>query len=220
MTQYPQGPSQQQPRFDSQGFPIKPKKHTARTVLIVIGSVFGALIVIGALAPSQPAKDAATPSTFKTVDTGPSPDPVVTPMDQPTATEGTGCDLNASPEEYADCLDRFVNGTTATPKPAMTKSQEQAIRSAESYLSFTAFSRKGLIRQLSSSAGEGFSKADATYAVDHIKVDWNEQAARSAKSYLAFTSFSRAGLIRQLESSAGEGFTHAQAVYGVNKAGL
>ena len=198
MTQYPQDP-QQQPQFDSQGFPVKPKKHTARTVLIVGGSVFGALIVIGALTPDQPAKDAATPSTFKTVDTGPSPDPVTTPTSTPPP------------------------ATTQPPKttaPKLTKSQEQAIRSAESYLEFTAFSRKGLIRQLSSSAGSGFSKADATYAVDHIKVDWNEQAARAAKSYLEFTSFSRAGLIRQLESSAGSGFTHAQAVYGVNKAGL
>jgi hypothetical protein len=62
--------------------------------------------------------------------------------------------------------------------------------------------------------------ADATYAVDHIKVDWNEQAAKSARAYLEMTNFSRAGLIRQLESDAGEGFTHRQAVYGVTKAGL
>jgi hypothetical protein len=108
---------------------------------------------------------------------------------------------------------------TAT-KPAMTASQEQAIGSAESYLAYTAFSRKGLIRQLSSDAGEGFSVADATYAVDHIKVDWNEQAAKKAREYLAMTHFSRSGLIRQLESDAGEGFTHRQAVYGVTKAGL
>lgn len=105
-------------------------------------------------------------------------------------------------------------------QPKMTKSQEQAIGSAQSYLEFQAFSRKGLIKQLSSDAGEGFPKKDAIYAVDHIKVDWNQQAAKSAKSYLEFQHFSRKGLIEQLESDAGEGFTHAQAVYGVNKAGL
>ena len=44
-----------------------------------------------------------------------------------------------------------------------------------------AFSRKGLIHQLSSDAGSGFSKADATFAVDHIKVNWNEQAAKAAQ---------------------------------------
>jgi hypothetical protein len=71
---------------------------------------------------------------------------------------------------------------------------------------------------LSSEYGEGFSKADATYAVDALNVDWNEQAAKSAKSYLSHSSFSRQGLIEQLSSEAGEGFTHAQAVYGVDAA--
>ena len=104
--------------------------------------------------------------------------------------------------------------------PAMTMAQEQAIGAAESYLNVSAFSRKGLINQLSSAYGEGFTVADATYAVDHITVDWNEQAAKSAKSYLQVTNFSRKGLIEQLESSSGEGFTHSQAVYGVKKAGL
>ena len=64
----------------------------------------------------------------------------------------------------------------------MTKSQEQAVKSAESYLEFQAFSKAGLIRQLSSDAGEGFSKADAVYAVNHIEVNWNEQAVKSAES--------------------------------------
>lgn len=104
--------------------------------------------------------------------------------------------------------------------PARTMAQEQAIGAAESYLNVSAFSRKGLINQLSSAYGEGFSVADATYAVDHITVDWNEQAAKSAKSYLQVTNFSRKGLIEQLESSSGEGFTHAQAVYGAKAAGL
>ena len=64
---------------------------------------------------------------------------------------------------------------------------------------------------------EEFSKADATYAVDHITVDWNEQAAEKAKSYLEMTAFSRGGLIDQLKY---EGFTKAQALYGVKAAGL
>ncbi len=109
------------------------------------------------------------------------------------------------------------------PKPApakLTVAQSNAIRSAQSYLKFMAFSRAGLIRQLSSSYGEGFSVADATFAVDYLNVDWNEQAAKSAKAYLDSQPFSRDGLIRQLESSYGEGFTHDQAVYGVTAAGL
>jgi hypothetical protein len=104
--------------------------------------------------------------------------------------------------------------------PAMTTAQEQAIGSAQDYLSFQAFSRNGLIDQLSSDAGEGFSRADAVYAVDHIRVNYRVQAAKAAKDYLKFEHFSRSGLIEQLESDAGDGYTHAQAVYGVNAVGL
>jgi hypothetical protein len=99
-------------------------------------------------------------------------------------------------------------------EPAETAGQENARRTAESYIDFSAFSRSGLIDQLKY---EGYSKSDATYAVDAIAVDWNEQAAKSAQSYLDMSGFSRSGLIEQLVY---EGFTQAQATYGVNKAGL
>jgi hypothetical protein len=99
-----------------------------------------------------------------------------------------------------------------------TAGQRNALQSAEQYLSTQAFSRTGLIRQLSSKWGDGYSKADATWAVNHVKVNWKEQAYKAAKQYLDTMPFSRSGLIEQLESSYGDGFTHAQAVYGVNKA--
>ncbi|WP_291381687.1 Ltp family lipoprotein, partial [Demequina sp.] len=66
----------------------------------------------------------------------------------------------------------------------------------------------GLIDQLEF---EGFTTAQATYAVDNVVVDWNEQAVLSAQSYLdTYYGWSRAGLIDQLEF---EGFTTAQATY-------
>jgi hypothetical protein len=108
----------------------------------------------------------------------------------------------------------------AKPAPHYTVSQQQAIGSAQDYLSFQAFSRKGLIQQLSSKYGEGFSRADATFAVNHIRVDWNKEAVQSAKDYLSTQHFSRAGLIEQLSSSFGDGFTKAQAIYAVNHVGL
>jgi hypothetical protein len=52
---------------------------------------------------------------------------------------------------------------TGAVTPHYTVSQQQAIGSAQDYLSFQAFSRKGLIQQLSSKYGEGFSRADATF---------------------------------------------------------
>jgi hypothetical protein len=108
----------------------------------------------------------------------------------------------------------------AKPVSTATKSQRQAIKAANGYLNVSAFSKKGLIWQLSSDAGSGFSKADAKYAVNHIDVDWNEQAVKAGQSYLDMMAFSRKGLIRQLTSSAGSQFTTAQAEYAVKKLGL
>jgi hypothetical protein len=104
--------------------------------------------------------------------------------------------------------------------PAMTVSQENALRTAKDYLSMEGFSRRGLIQQLSSKMGEGFPKADAVFAVNHLNVSWNKQAVRSGKDYLSMEGFSRSGLIDQLSSKMGEGFTHAQAVYAANHLGL
>lgn len=102
---------------------------------------------------------------------------------------------------------------------SLTRPQLNAVRSAENYLSFTGFSRDGLIQQLSSSAGDGYDVADATVAVDSLNVDWNEQAVRSAKQYLELTGFSCSGLVEQLSSSAGSKYTVDQARYGAQQAG-
>ena len=82
------------------------------------------------------------------------------------------------------------------------------------------FSRAGLIQQLSSAAGEGFSLADATYGVDATHTDWNAQACLSAKGYLKLEPFSHAGLVEQLSSEYGEQYTPDEAEYGVTCAGL
>jgi hypothetical protein len=99
-------------------------------------------------------------------------------------------------------------------EPETTVSQDQAVASAESYLAVMAFSRTGLIEQL---AYDGFSKDDATYAVDTIAVDWNEQAAASAQAYLDVMAFSGPGLAEQLRY---DGFTAKQTAYGVESVGL
>ncbi len=103
--------------------------------------------------------------------------------------------------------------------PKLTKQQQNAVRSAEDYLNVMAFSRNGLIEQLSSDYGDGYDKKDATIAVDSLNVDWNEQAVKSAENYLDMSGFSCSGLIEQLSSSHGEGFTKDQAKHGAEKAG-
>lgn len=110
---------------------------------------------------------------------------------------------------------------TAPPAPVETAGQYNARRSALDYLRMgNGFSRAGLIDQLSSEYGEGFSLADATYGVDATNTDWNAQACLSAKGYLEMQAFSHAGLVEQLSSQYGEQFTYSQAEYGVSCAGL
>jgi len=104
------------------------------------------------------------------------------------------------------------NSIVSTVVKNSAMSRQQAIASAKEYLASQAFSRKGLIDQLKY---EGFSTKDATYAVDHIKVNWQIQAYKSAKEYLRSQSFSKKGLYSQLIY---EGFTASQAGYGVNRA--
>jgi hypothetical protein len=104
--------------------------------------------------------------------------------------------------------------------PVATVSQQNALSSAQDYLSMQAFSKAGLIDQLSSKSGEGFPKADAVWAVNHLNVSWFAEAVKSARDYLSMQSFSRSGLIDQLSSPYGEQFTVAQATYAANKVGL
>lgn len=94
-----------------------------------------------------------------------------------------------------------------------TLGEKNALRSAKSYLSFSAFSYAGLIDQLEF---EGYTTAEATYAANNCGADWNEQAVLSAKSYLEFSAFSYSGLIDQLEF---EGFTNFEATYGAMNCG-
>lgn len=106
------------------------------------------------------------------------------------------------------------------PQPSLlTGPQRNAARSAAQYVEMSGFSRKGLIGQLSSDAGDGYARADAEAAVDSLSIDWDEQAARSAAQYVEMSGFSCKGLIEQLSSSAGDQYTHAQARYGAEQAG-
>jgi hypothetical protein len=103
---------------------------------------------------------------------------------------------------------------TVKPTETITLSQKNAIKAAENYLDYSAFSRSGLIKQLEF---EGYSNEDAIFAVNSITVDWKEQAVKAAENYLDYSAFSRSGLIKQLEF---EGYTNEEAVYAVDKVGL
>lgn len=132
----------------------------------------------------------------------------------------------AAPASSQPASEPAAAPTSEEPEPAeepegsLSVEEQNAVGAAQSYLEFSAFSRKGLIEQLSSDAGDGYPKKVATKAVDSLDVDYKEQAAKAAKNYLEVSNFSRQGMIEQLSSDAGDGYTKAQAEYGAKQAGL
>lgn len=100
-------------------------------------------------------------------------------------------------------------GGNTTTTTTVTIGMKNAKKSAQSYISFMAFSRNGLIHQLEY---EGYSKEEATYGADNCGANWYEQAGKCAQSYLSFMSMSRKELYNQLIY---EGFTPDEATYGL-----
>ncbi len=159
----------------------------------IVTGVFAFLVISGAFSPK----------TTKTSDTTPK---------NATATTSPTIGVNTQPETTTK-QEKEVEPTKA-PEQGETVSQKNAVRKAESYLSFSGFSRDGLVTQLEY---EKFSHEDAVYGADNSGANWNEEAAQKAKSYMDMTGYSREGLIQQLLY---EKFTRAQAEYGVNAVGL
>ena len=120
---------------------------------------------------------------------------------------------NAANKDKKD-TSKDENDTPAQePSETYTLGQKNAMRKANDYLNYSAFSYTGLIEQLKY---EGYSVEDATFAVDRCGADWNQQAAKKAQDYLDYSAFSREGLIDQLKY---EGFTQEQAEYGATAVG-
>ena len=104
--------------------------------------------------------------------------------------------------------------------PDMTIAQENAYNAAKNYIDTLAFSKKGLMQQLTSEY-EGYKKKDARFAIELLEkngeVNWKDEAVEAAQNYLDTQSFSKDGLYEQLVSDYGEGFTEKQARYAVDK---
>ena len=131
--------------------------------------------------------------------------------------KSTKATTEAPEETQTEALEETTKAKAS--ESTMTASQRNAYKAAQNYLSFMAFSKAGLIDQLSSEYGDNYARADAEFAVNKLEedgdVDWNEQAEKAAEQYLDTMSFSKDQLINQLESEYGSKFTHEQAVHGV-----
>lgn len=145
-------------------------------------------------------------------------EPAPAPAPTPTAPPST---VAAAPVTSAPAAP-VTSAPAAPAAPALTASQAQAVAAAQNYLDLgSGFSYQGLLNQLTSSYGSGFSTADATFAINYLSPDWDAQAVEAAKGYLALgTGFSRDSLIQQLTSSYGSGFTYSQAEYAATQVGL
>ena len=169
-----------------------PARHKVLTGLIASG----ALVVIGAAASAS-----NKPST--------------------TASDTGAAGSSASASASSAAASSAPSTAAAPSSPSMTTAQQQAVEAAQGYLSMgSGFSEQGLIKQLTSSAGNGFTEAQAEYAVNHLHPDWDAQAVDAAKGYMQIGGFSQATLIQQLTSSYGSGFTEAQAEYAASQVGL
>ena len=205
-------PAPQQPYFPPE--PQAKKPLYRRWWAIVLG-VFVALMVIGSMtgggdtgSPEEAsASQTESGSSSNSEETSDSAD--IAPADDTSSTsQDTSDSVESAPAEETSGVAKEV----PAEEPELTSGQDNAVRSAEDYLSMSGFSRKGLIEQLTF---EGYSKKDAAFAADYLNVNWNKEAAQSAEDYVSMSGFSRSGLIEQLEF---EGFTPKQAQHGANKA--
>ncbi|MFX1818470.1 Ltp family lipoprotein [Pseudarthrobacter sp. CC4] len=218
---------------DKRGLPLEGYDRHKKVALIVTGVVILLSIVVNSAragsAPSS-APAASSPKVVTAAQTAsatpaPTKDPAVAAAEAEAAAKAKAeADAAAKAKAEADAAAKAQAAADAAAAKAAaeaeaaakkgTISQQSAQRKAGDYLKFTAFSRSGLIDQL---VFEKFSVDDATWAVDHMTIDYNEQAAKKAKDYLKFTSFSRSGLVDQLLF---EGYTPEQAEYGASTTGL
>ena len=218
---------------DKQGHQLEGYDRHKKVALIVTGVVILLSIVVnsaraGSAPSSAPAastdKVATAAQTSSAIPT-PTKDPAVEAAEAEAAAKAKAeaeaaakakaeADAAAKAQAAADAAAAKAAAEAEAAAKRGTVSQQNALRKAESYLNYSAFSRTDLIGQLEYNK---FSTEDATWAVDRVTVDWNEQAAKKAASYLKYSSFSRGDLIDQLLYN---GFTPEQAEYGVSTTGL
>ncbi|MBQ6128811.1 MAG: Ltp family lipoprotein [Lachnospiraceae bacterium] len=204
---------------------------------IVILCIVVSVIICGCgSSPKSSEKDEKKAPPIGVIDVNKSSDDVqeeVASSDMPAASDTYASD------ETSDAFDQlynyiespeFMDDVSLPDMPerdldlsGMTLSQQNAVKTAMNYVDLMAFSRRGLIEQISSEYADNFPVADAEFAVKYLEdkglVDWNEEAAQCAQNYLDLMSFSKEGLFDQMTSEAGDKFTREQAEYAIKQVG-
>jgi hypothetical protein len=207
--------------------PPRKKSHKVRNTFLGIGGAIVAIIVISVAASSGSSSSSTTDpalaagaSALASAEAHPYT-PTADPEQVCQSSGGTWSGHTCTISAPASSPSPSPSPSSAPSTPSMTVAEQQAVDGAQQYLAMgSGFSYNSLLQQLTSSAGDGDTMADAKFAINYLNPDWDAQAVDAAKSYLQMGGFSRESLIQQLTSSAGDGFTYSQAEYAVNKVGL
>ena len=105
--------------------------------------------------------------------------------------------------------------TQEVKKKEVPQEYKNALNKAQLYSDTMYMSKKGIYKQLTSDAGEGFPEKAAQYAIKHVKANWKENALMKAKTYYEDMSMSKDAIYDQLVSEYGEQFTAEQAKYAI-----
>lgn len=92
-----------------------------------------------------------------------------------------------------------------------------ALRSAESYLNSSNFSKNALYDQLISEYGGQFTNEAALYAINNVEANWYENAYEAALYFRIERNMSDAAIFDQLTSEYGGYYTDNEAIYAINK---
>lgn len=184
-------------------------------VLGIVLLIAGILISVGACSSMISGTDNTKSETSSTTQ-----EANVSSGNESVATQDTS--ISAVAEEATEQEDETTE-VAESAEPSMTVGQKNAVRSAREYLKSMPFSRQGLIDQLSSEYGSGYTVEEAEFAVSYLEsnneVDWYEQAVKTAENYVDMMGFSRDGLIDQLSSDYGSKFTVEEAEYAADALG-
>lgn len=125
-----------------------------------------------------------------------------------------GGDENAS-SSSANEKNNATEKTQEVKKKEVPQEYTNALNKAQLYSDTMYMSKKGIYKQLTSDAGEGFPEKAAQYAIKHVKANWKENALLKAKTYYEDMSMSKDAVYEQLVSEYGEQFTAEQAKYAI-----
>lgn len=125
-----------------------------------------------------------------------------------------GGDENASSSSSNE-KNNATEKTQEVKKKEVPQEYKNALNKAQLYSDTMYMSKKGIYKQLTSDAGEGFPEKAAQYAIKHVKANWKENALMKAKTYYEDMSMSKDAIYDQLVSEYGEQFTAEQAKYAI-----